>query len=81
MDASSTRQKFLRKQTESPRCSERGKSANKGLMHRNRDIEKCSGLLDHLIGDGEQGRGNGKPKSLRGLEIDHEPELSRLLNG
>ena len=36
-------------------------------------------LLDHL-GAGEQRWGHGEAERLRGLEIDHELELGRLLH-
>ena len=37
-------------------------------------------LLDHLVGAGEQRRRNVDAKRLRGLEIDHQLELGRLLD-
>src|SRR6476660_5610912 len=40
----------------------------------------CSvaGLLDYLIGDGEQARRKGETECFRGLQIDDELKLSRL---
>ena len=46
----------------------------------------CQGMLvgalvDDLIGPQEEGLGNGEPQRLGGLEIDHQLELVRLLDG
>ena len=38
------------------------------------------GSLDQLIGLEEEGRGNRDPEGLRGLEIDDQLELRRLLH-
>jgi hypothetical protein len=37
-------------------------------------------LLDHLVGDSEQVKWDGKPERLRGREIDHKVELGGLLD-
>ena len=38
----------------------------------------AKGLLDHLVGDREQTRWNGKPHRFCGSHIDDEVELGRL---
>jgi hypothetical protein len=49
-------------------------SANSGLL-------RCSkGLFDHLVGKREQLVGNYQTKRPRGLEIEHQIELGRLLD-
>jgi hypothetical protein len=40
---------------------------------------KWSKLLDHLIGERQQIRGNADPECLRGLEIDNQIEFSLLV--
>jgi hypothetical protein len=36
-------------------------------------------LLDHLVGTGEHRRRDGDPERLRGLHVDEEFEMCRLL--
>jgi hypothetical protein len=38
-------------------------------------------LLDHIVSAGEQRIGDGEAERLRSLEIDHQFELGRLLDG
>src|SRR4051812_18402870 len=38
------------------------------------------GSLDDLVGTGEHGLRHGEPQGLRGLEIDDQLELGRLLH-
>ena len=38
----------------------------------------CNGLLDHLVGAGEQGRRDFDAERSRGRKVDHEFELARL---
>ena len=45
-----------------------------GLMH----CSKQTSLLDHLVGDREHARWNGKAERLGGLEIDDQLELGWL---
>ena len=44
-------------------------------------ISLAAPLLDHLIRSLEQRRRDGQPEGLGGLEVDHEFELGRLLDG
>src|SRR5262245_25123186 len=50
--------------------------ANSDLTRRS----KKAALFDHLVGACEQHRRHLKAERLRGLEIDHELKLGRLLN-
>ena len=43
--------------------------------------KRTSRLLDHHIGSGEQRLRNGEAECLRGLEVDYQLELGRLLHG
>ena len=36
--------------------------------------------FDHLVGEQQHGLRDAQPKCLRGLDVDHELELGRLLN-
>jgi len=38
-------------------------------------------LIDHLVGAGEQLRWHSEAKRLGGLQVDHQLELGRLLDG
>src|SRR5215510_5042069 len=49
----------------------------KGLMHRSK--RACS--FDHLISSREQGGWHGDTQSLSSLEVNHQIELDRLLDG
>jgi adenylate cyclase len=51
-------------------------SARSGLMHRSNSAT----LFDHLFGLNQQVCWNGDAQCLRGLEVDHQFELRRLLN-
>jgi hypothetical protein len=42
---------------------------------------KLASLFDHLVGEREQVVGDSEPKRLGGLEVDHQLELDRNLNG
>ena len=54
----------------------RPKSANNGLMQRSKQHR----LFDHVIGATEQRWRHVQTESPRGLEIDREIELGRLLD-
>jgi hypothetical protein len=41
----------------------------------------CVRLLEHLIRQHQEVRGNGQPERLGGLQVDHELELACLLHG
>jgi hypothetical protein len=44
-------------------------------------LARCAGLLDHLI-HAQQDRGrNGQSERLRGLQVDHQAERGRALDG
>src|SRR5262245_20596290 len=49
------------------------------------DLSTCSklrlALLDHFVSSGEQRRRYGQAERLRRLEVDHQLELRRLLDG
>ena len=36
--------------------------------------------FDHLVGEQQHGLRDAQPERLRGLDVDHELELGRLLN-
>src|SRR5207237_6037806 len=38
-------------------------------------------LLDHLVGERQQGRGHDDAERFRGLEVDDKRKLARLLDG
>jgi hypothetical protein len=44
-------------------------------------VQQTVPLFDHPVGAGEEGFGDGQPERLGGLEIDHQLELARLLDG
>jgi hypothetical protein len=48
-------------------------------MHRSKRRAGCNGLLDYLVGAGEQGWRYFKAERSGSLEIDNELEPSRLL--
>ena len=43
--------------------------------------QQTNSLFDHLVGAGEQRVGDGEAERLGGLEVDHQLELGRLLDG
>jgi hypothetical protein len=45
-----------------------------------RDVGETDPSLDQLVGTLQQGRWDRQPERLRGLEIDHQLELRRLLD-
>ena len=50
-----------------------------GSMHRKK-MYRVS-LFDHLVGDGEQPRREAEVERLGSLDVDHELEFCRLLDG
>ena len=56
-----------------------GKSAL--CQQRTHALQQTSLLFDHLVGAGEQRGWHGEAERLCGLEIDHQFEFGRLLNG
>ena len=50
------------------------------FQDQNRLPRQTASLLDYLVGDREQRRRHLEAERLRGLEIDHQLELGRLLN-
>jgi hypothetical protein len=44
-------------------------------------MQRSKDLLDHLVGNGKQGRWHGQAEGLRSLEIDGEFELGRSSTG
>src|SRR5262245_8621453 len=64
------------KATESLRSSEMTLSAKNGREH----SQQRSPLFNHLIGAGEQRRGNVEAEGLSRLEVDYKFERGRLLD-
>src|SRR5262245_55758266 len=62
--------------TQSVRRNEASRCATSGCEQ----SQQIAKLFDHLVGAGEQHRGNFKTESLRGCQIDNEIELGRLLD-
>jgi hypothetical protein len=58
-------------------CHDRSKSAKTGREQ----SQQRQRLFDHLVGAGEQRVRHGEAERFGGLEIDHQLELGRLLNG
>src|SRR5258707_13379783 len=50
-------------------------------MHRSNRCARVCDLLDHLVGECDQGIRKVQPERLRCLEIDDKLKLSRLLHG
>ena len=53
---------------------------NLGSCTATNDVHGCDDLLDHLVGAGEEGFGNGEADRFRGFDVDDELELGRLLD-
>jgi len=76
----STRQKSLRKQTESLQRGKRRMCAMFCREHvQQRAVYVSSNLFDYLVGAGENRWRDGQAERFRGFEIDHELGSGRLL--
>lgn len=67
-----------------PRCNNRGYVPKAEVAGPYFTLARRSmgrrGLFDHLISAGKQRRRDGQPQRLRGLEVDDQLELDRLLD-